>query len=429
MPLAAIPLVLLVALCAQIPLAFIMRRHMRESNLKHGLLIESIEGTETLKTLGAEGVMQGRWENYTAITGKSAVAGRMVSSAVLNFAQMVIQAVTIGIVVWGVYLIAAGEITTGVLIACVILSNRGMAPLAQLAGILTRYQHARAAYISLDGLMRRPLERPRTKRFTHRAQIEGGFEFKSTVFSYPGEEQQALRGVDIRIDPGERVAILGRVGSGKSTLLKLMLKLYSPSEGSVLIDGIDLSQFDPAELRRHIGYVSQEVRLFYGTLRDNIALGSDFVEDRDVVEAAQIAGLESTISQHPSGFGMTIMEGGVGLSGGQKGAVGLARALVRKPRIYVFDEPTASMDHSMEQAFIARMRPLLEGRTLILVTHKPTLLSLVDRVVVLEQGKVLADGPRDKVMAILTGNASAADDNNPLHNAAKSGPVGVASNE
>jgi ATP-binding cassette subfamily C protein LapB len=254
-----------------------------------------------------------------------------------------------------------------------------------------------------------PLERPRNAKFIHRDQYEGGFELKELTFSYPNENLVALSDLTLSIGAGERVAILGRVGSGKSTLLKLMLKLYEPTGGNILVDGIDLRQHDPAELRRQIGYVSQDIRLFYGTLRDNIILGVEFAEDWEVLQAARMAGLGPLISRHGSGLDLLIMEGGIGLSGGQRAAVGLARALIRKPRMFLFDEPTASMDHTMEQAFIARMRPLLEERTLVLVTHKPTLLVLVDRIIVLEDGKVLADGPRDSIVKALMSQEGNAD--------------------
>ncbi len=409
-PLLAVPLVVIAGLIAQIPLAMIMRRYMRETALRHGVLVEAVEGMETLKSHSAEGIMQGRWENYTALTGKTATRSRLVSSLVVNFALLVQQAVTVIVVFWGVSLISEGALTVGGLIACVILSGRALAPLSQVAGLLARYQHARAALFMLDEIMHRPVERPAGRSFLHRPDLSGQLEFSEVSFAYPGQKIAALDKVSLHIRPGERVGILGRVGSGKSTLLRLLMGLYQPVSGAVLADGADIQQLDPTDLRRNLGYVSQDVRLFFGTLRDNVALGWPLAGDREVLEVARITGLDYLVARHPQGFDMTVGEGGEGLSGGQRQAVAIARALLPAPPILLLDEPTSSMDHSTEQTILAHLRRYLQGKTLVLVTHKPSMLALVERLIVLDQGRVVADGPRDKVLRALAtpaGNSGA----------------------
>ena len=406
-PLLAVPLVVGVGLLAQIPLARLMRRHVAETALKHGIVVEAVDGMDTLKALCAEGVMQGRYENYVALTGNTAVQSRMLSAAVVNFAQLVTQLVTVAAVVWGVHLIGAGELTMGALIAVVILSGRGLAPLSQLAGLLTRYQHARASYFMLDELMKKPVERPAGRNFLHREDIRGDIEMRDVSFAYPGSKATALAGVSLRIGAGERVAVLGRVGSGKSTLLKLLIGLYRPQQGSVTIDGADIEQFDPSDLRKRVAYLGQDVRLFHGSLRENISLGAPHADDDAVLNAARIAGLEPLVARHPMGYDQPVGESGAGLSGGQRQAVGLARTLLMQPRVLLLDEPTSSMDHTTEQQFIAHLRRYAEGRTLVVVTHKPSILGLVDRLIVLEEGRVVADGPRDTVLRALTQNANA----------------------
>jgi len=284
----------------------------------------------------------------------------------------------------------------------VILSGRGLAPLGQIAGLMTRYQQARTSLQLLDEVMRKPLERPPGRSFLHRPQLRGEIDFRDVKFTYPQAQIEALKGVSLHISPGEKVGILGRVGSGKSTLLKLLCGLYQPTAGSILLDAADVQQIDPADLRHNMSLVSQDVRLFFGTLRDNVTLGAPLADDEDILEAAEKAGLTRLVNQHPMGFDMPIGEAGEGLSGGQRQAVAIARALLRKTPILLLDEPSAHMDHSTEQAFNRALAADLAGRTLLLVTHKPAMLNLVERLIVFEDGRVLADGPRDKVLAALT---------------------------
>ncbi|MGR8919088.1 MAG: type I secretion system permease/ATPase [Gammaproteobacteria bacterium] len=397
-PLTAVPLVLLVGLLAQIPLSMVIRANQREIAQRHGLLIEAVEGVEMIKAMRAEGLMLGRYEDYSALAGRSANRARTISSVVVHFSAAVQQLVSVVMVFWGVFLIADGELTIGALIACVILIGRGLAPLQQVAALMTRYQQARSAYFTLDALMHQPVEREPGQRFTHRPEVRGAVAMQQVDFTYPHGAMPSLSQVSFRLAPGERVAVLGRVGSGKSTLLRLACGLYAPSAGTVCIDDVDVAQFDPADLRRHIGFVAQEPSLFHGTLRDNIALGNPQADDTAVLEAARLAGLQGLIAGHPDGLQRLVGERGEGLSGGQRQAVANARAFLLEPRILMLDEPTSAMDHNAEASFIAAAREFLADRTLLLVTHKPSMLELVERIIVLDAGRLVLDGPRDDVL-------------------------------
>lgn len=401
-PLLAVPAILVVGLIAQFPLARAMNGYIAESALKHGLLIEAIEGADTLKSLRAEGAMQKRWETFTALTAQTALRSRFISAIVLSFSMLLQQGVTVAIVVWGVYLIGAGQLTVGGLVACSILASRAIAPLSQVAGLLTRFQHARAALRTLNRVMRLPVDRPLDRTFVHRPHLDGAIGLDNVSFAYPGAATGVLQGVAFQLKPGERVALLGRVGAGKSTTLKLLGGLYAPTAGAVLVDGLDLQQIDPADLRAGVAYVSQDVRLFRATLRDNLTLGAPLADDDAILAAARIAGLDRFIAEHPQGLDLMIGERGEGLSGGQKQAVAIARALLRPPRVLLLDEPTSSMDHTTEQAFIAQLKRFTQGRTLVLATHKPAMLDLVERLIVIDGGKVVADGPREVVLKALT---------------------------
>jgi ATP-binding cassette subfamily C protein LapB len=301
----------------------------------------------------------------------------------------------------GVYLIGEGEITLGALIASSILTGRALAPLSSIAALLTRLQQSRVALKSLDELMKAPRERDDDKTFLHRPNLNGELEFKNVSFSYPGQQSVALDKLNIKIEPGERVGVLGRIGSGKSTLARLVLGLYEPNEGSVLADGTDIRQIDPADLRRNVGYVSQDNYLFFGTVRENISFAAPHVGDESVLRAARIAGVSDFLRGHPLGFDMQVGERGMGLSGGQRQSIVIARALLMDPQVLLFDEPTSSMDNSSETAFKERLEEILPGKTLVLVTHRGSLLSLVDRLIILDQGRVVADGTRDKVLTAL----------------------------
>ena len=401
-PVLAIPVALTLGLLVQGPLSRVMRENFAMNAQKHGLLVEAIDGLETVKGLSAEGRMQGLWEKSLTVTARTALKSHLLSSVATNFTNFTQQIVYVLVIIAGVYRISEGGLTTGGLVAVSILAGRALIPLAQVAGLLTRYQHARMALKSLNRLMSMAVERPAGKIFMQRPAVSGEIEFSKVKFSYPGQPIPALDGVSFRIARGERVAFLGRIGSGKSTAAKLILGFYFADDGNVLVDGADIQQIDPVDLRRQIGYVPQDVRLFYGTVRANIAMGHLDVDDEDILRAAQLAGVDRIVARHPSGFDMPVGEQGRGLSGGQRQAIAGARAMVGDPAIVVLDEPTSAMDQNTEQAYIQAMRRFAEGRTLILVTHKPSLLALVDRLIVLDSGRVLVDGPKDRVLQALT---------------------------
>ena len=373
----------------------------RASAQRNATLVEGLVGIETVKALGAEAVIQGKWESSATLVASVGARLRLLAATATNGALWVQQMVSLATVVIGVYLIRDGALTMGGLIACYLLSSRAMAPIGQVAGLLVQYHSAATAFESLDELMKRPVERPPEMRFTSRPALRGEIEFRNVGFAYREGEEAVLREVSFRIRAGEKVAVLGRVGSGTTTLEKLILGLYRPGSGAVLVDGIDLRQLDPAELRRNIGYVPQDVTLFYGSLRDNIAMGLPQADDAAVARAARIAGLAEFVDAHPHGYGMLVGERGESLSGGQRQAVAVARALIADPPILLLDEPTAAMDHASEEALKQQLREHAAGKTMIVVTHRTSLLDLVDRIIVVDAGRIVADGPKAQVVDAL----------------------------
>ncbi|XKE47154.1 type I secretion system permease/ATPase [Halomonas organivorans] len=401
--LVGIAFVLLYALAAQGKLHELSETTWRVSAQRNATLVESVSQLETLKALRSESRIQGIWERASAFLSRTAAQLRLISSSVSSVALWAQHSVAVAVIIIGVYLIIQGDLTQGGLIAAYLLSSRAMAPVSQAAALLTQYHQASTALQSLDRVMQLPVERPEGQRFVDRPVVRGEIRFDKVTFRYPDERRDALREVSVSIEPGEKVALLGRVGCGKSTLNKLVLGLYEPTAGAVRLDGVDIRQFDPVQLRRHIGYVPQDVSLFYGSLRDNVlaGAGSDGVDDDTLLRALRLSGLNELVDGHPDGVDLNVGERGQRLSGGQRQQVAIARALVQDPRILLLDEPTSSMDHSAEEAFKARLREFARGKTLILVSHRTSLLTLVDRIVVIDAGKVVADGPRDKVVEAL----------------------------
>lgn len=373
----------------------------RAAAQRNATLIEGLVGIETIKAIGAESVIQTRWERSAALLARVGAQLRLLSATTTNGAMWVQQMVSVAFIVTGVYLIGAGELTMGGLIACYLLSSRAMAPVGQVAGLLVQYHTAATALDSLDEVMKRPVERPEDVKFVSRQGLRGEIELRDVSFGYGEGEAPALRNVSLRISPGERVGILGRVGSGKTTLEKLILGLYQPTSGAVLIDGIDLRQLDPAELRRNIGYVPQDVTLFYGSLRDNITMAAPLADDAAVLRAAGVAGILEFANSHAHGFGMHVGERGESLSGGQRQGVAIARAVVGDPPILLLDEPTAAMDHASEEEVKRQLGAFAAGKTMIVITHRTSLLDLVDRIVVIDAGRIVADGPKAQVVEAL----------------------------
>ena len=406
-PLLAVVLVLVTGLIVQIPLRALVRDSFRESEEKLGLLFETLGGLETIKSTRAEGRMRHRWETSVALSARTSMRARLISMVALNVTATLTQLSTIGIVVYGVILIREGSLTVGALIACVLLAGRTLAPLFQVAQFLTRLNQARISLGTLNQVMAMPVERSTQRSYLHRPRLDGRIAFQDVSFRYAGAPVAAIQGASFAIESGERVGIIGRVGSGKSTLHKLLLGLYEPDDGSILLDGTESRQIDPVDLRRNIGCVPQEVVLFRGTIRENIAIGSPQASDAAVLRAAELATADDFVSRHPTGYDRPVGERGELLSGGQRQAIAAARAILHEPPIVLLDEPTSSMDSSTEARFKKNLDEAITGKTLILITHRASLLSLVNRLIVLEAGAVVADGPKDAVLqAIAEGKVS-----------------------
>ena len=402
-----IPVIL--AIVAVVIYAYVVQHKMqalaettyRAGALRNATLIESLTALETIKTQGAEGIMQSKWEKSVAFVSRVNNQMRFLSAAATNGAMEVQQLVNVVTIIVGVYLIGEGMLSMGGLIACTMLASRAVAPLGQMVGLLMQYHNAKTSLASLDEVMKKPVERPGDAVFVHRPELRGEIEFDKVEFAYPGPSIAAIKGVSCRIPAGERVVVIGRVGSGKTTLQKLLLGLYQPTAGAVMIDGVDLRQLDPADLRRNIGYVSQDPTLFYGTLRDNIAIGAPYADDAAILAAAEVAGLTEFVNRHPEGFDMLIGERGESLSGGQRQGVAIARAFLMDPPILLLDEPTSSMDYTSEQQFKQQLKTFAAHKTVIIVTHRNSLLDLATRIIVVDDGQVVANGPRDQVMQAL----------------------------
>lgn len=399
----------LLAIVVVIIYAYILQHKMHELSettyragaLRNATLIESLTALETIKTQGAESVMQSKWEKSVAFVSRVNNQMRFLSAAATNGAMEIQQLVNVVVVIAGVYLIGDGQLSMGGLIACTMLTSRAVAPLGQMVGLLMQYHNAKVSLTSLDEVMNKPVERPADASFVHRPELKGNIEFRDVEFTYPNAAVSALKGFSCKIAAGDKVVVIGRIGSGKTTLQKLLLGLYQPTGGAVSIDGVDLRQLDPADLRRNIGYVAQDVTLFYGSLRDNIAIGAPYADDATIVAAADAAGLTDFVNRHPDGFDMMIGERGDSLSGGQRQGVAIARALLMDPPILLLDEPTSAMDFSSEQQFKERLRRVAAHKTVIIVTHRNSLLDLATRVIVVDEGRIVADGPRDQVIQAL----------------------------
>jgi len=407
-PLAAIPLIIIVSLLIQWPLARLMKENLREGSIKQGILIESVDGLESLKAAGGEGFMQLRWDRYSALISKTSMKSRLLSGLASNSVSTIQQLQTVALVCWGVYLIADGDLSMGGLIGTVILSSRITAPLGQIVGLAVRFQQARAAMKSINELMRKPTDRDRSRRYLAAPQLSGTLTLKNISFSWPASDgiprPAAISNVSLTLNPGERVAILGRIGSGKSTLLRLMARLYQANQGQILMDGLDALQIDPADWRAEVGFVGQDSRLFYGTLRENIQIGHPGCSTSAFLSVCRLTGLDQMAQRHPLGYEMPIGENGQGLSGGQQQLVVLARCLLAQPKLLLMDEPTSAMDTQTETLFLKRLAAATHHQTLVVVTHRFSVLNQVDRIIVMEEGKVVLDGPKADVLARLSQN-------------------------
>jgi ATP-binding cassette subfamily C protein LapB len=401
-PALVLPLVILVSYLAQRRFRPLIQDIFAESARKTAMLVETLHSLEAIKASQAEGEIQARWERTQGTLADLSLRSRLGSLTTLNLIQLIGQIATVALVIAGVYAIQQGALTIGGLIACTILTGRALAPMNQIANILSRYQHAMAAYQTIDHLMTIPGERDFKHQFLHRANLKPAVTFRNVVFSYPGQPHPALNGVDFTIRSGEKVAILGPTGSGKSTVQRLISKLYLPTAGNIQIDQTDLHQIDPVDLRRQISYLPQEPTLLAGNVRDNIRLGQPSASDEAILLAADTAGIKNYFDQHPQGFDFQIGERGAYLSGGQRQGVAIARALINQGDLILLDEPSNAMDRQSEQRLIHELKGHCRDKTLIIVTHRMDLLALVDRIIILQAGKVVADGATQAVLEQLS---------------------------
>ncbi|MDL2316233.1 type I secretion system permease/ATPase [Desulfovibrio sp. OttesenSCG-928-A18] len=400
-PLVAVPIVICAGLFLQFPLQQVTEKGFKENMQKNALLVEIINGLETIKTTMAEGRIQHAWERVVGMSAASNNQTKRMSNLSVTMTIVITQLVSVFIIVWGVYRISEGLLSMGELIACNMMAGRAMAPLSQVASMLTRLQNSRMALKSLDALMSLETEKPEAGEYVEFGHLEHSLTLEELCFKYPATERFALEKVNMHIKPGEKVGIIGRMGSGKSTLGRMCVGLYQPTEGAVKLGGVDIRQLDMVDLRSRIGYVSQDNYLFYGTVRENISFGALNADDRMILRAANIAGVTDFVRAHPAGFGMPVGERGMSLSGGQRQSVAIARALLQDPDIIILDEPSSNMDNSSELALKQRLGATLGNKTLILVTHRLSMLDLVERLVVMDNGRIVADGPKNAVLNAL----------------------------
>jgi ATP-binding cassette, subfamily C, bacterial LapB len=396
-PIVTIALIVLYSIIIQIPLRRSIEEGQKTASQKNAVLIESLYNAESVKLNNAEGVMQKQWENAVGNIADWGVKTRQLSQSSSSFAMVAQQLTTVIIVIVGVYQISEGNMSMGALVASVMLTGRALGPMAQVAGLATRYNQAKSAFTSLNEIMSSPVENPDDVKFVHRPVFKGEFQFEAVNFAYPDQEQAAVSAININIKQGEKVAIIGRIGSGKSTLGKLMTGLYTPDSGAIRIDGVDLRQVNPTDLRRNIGAVSQDVNLFYGSIKDNIVMGVPYMEDDAIIRAADLSGVSEFANRKPSGLDSIVGERGALLSGGQRQSIAIARALLFDPPILILDEPTASMDNTTESRMKRRLIEGVKDKTLILITHKASMLDMVDRIIVMDNGRLIADGPKAQV--------------------------------
>jgi ATP-binding cassette subfamily C protein LapB len=396
-PALMVPIVILIGWLTHPALERLAARSLGEAMLKQSVLVEAIGGLETVKTSGAAPRQQRRWLQAVEQHSDSSLRQRLVSAIGVTFATSAGTISYAGVVIVGVNMIAEQELTMGGLIACSILAGRAIAPLAQISQLLTRLTSTRTAYRQINAMMELPPEGPEGDALKL-GKVEGKIEFRNVGFRYPGAPERALDEVSFTINPGEHVALLGRVGSGKSTIARLILGLYPPEEGLIMIDGTDLRQLAPADLRAQVGAAMQESVLLTGSVRENIVLDRKQVDDAELIRAAEISGTHQFMGQIANGYDLRLADRGEGLSGGQRQSIAIARALAGRPPIVVMDEPSSAMDAQTETGLIQRLQSELQGRTLVLITHRPPLLQLVQRIILLDKGKVVADGAREAVL-------------------------------
>jgi ATP-binding cassette, subfamily C, bacterial LapB len=400
-PIVAFPLALGIGHFLQKPLTATLERTMALGAERQSSLIETLAGLDAVKVNNAESERQYQWEQTIGTLSRLELRVKVLSGLAMNITLLIQQLAGVAMIIFGVYQIIDGHLSMGGLVACYMLSGRALGPLAQLSGLLTRYQQAKVTMVSVDQMMELPQERNFDERPFSRQVLQGAMEFRNLNFTYPNQQTLALQGINLVVRPGEKIGIIGRSGSGKSSLAKLLVGLYQPDSGALMVDGVDIRQIDVSELRHNIGYVAQDIQLLAGTLRDNLVSGARYVDDETVLQAAELAGVHEFARLHPQGYELQVGERGQNLSGGQRQNVALARALLLNPPILLLDEPTSAMDNTGEERLKQRLQAVIENKTVILVTHRASLLSLVDRLLVIDRGQILADGPKAAVMEAL----------------------------
>lgn len=395
-----VPLMIIPAILAQRPLAKLAREGMRESSIRNAILVESVQGIEDIKLLRAESRFQNQWNHMNEMSADISMKQRKIVGVMTAWTQKV-QGLTYALVVLvGCFAVISGEMTTGALVACSILSSRMLAPIAQITGVLGRLQQAKVAKSSLDELMKKPVDQPNRAHLIHRSVLLGDYQLNGTLFKYNQDDAKPnLAIAQLAIRAGEKIAILGRNGAGKSTLLQLLSGMQMPQQGNIYLDGLDLSLIDPADIRRDTGLLNQSAHLFYGTIRENLTLGAPLASDDDLIQALKMTGAWSFVQDKKEGLDHLVLEGGLGFSGGQRQALLLSRLLIRQPNIVLLDEPTASIDDVAEKQFIDHLMNWMGHRTLIVATHRRAVLALVDRIIVMNEGKIVMDGPRDQILS------------------------------
>lgn len=368
---------------------------------KNAHLIESLHSIQTLKTLGASNYSQWVWEESSSTIANKSMRARVLSSSIMVITNLLVQLNTVGLIIFGIYRISELELSLGGLIATVMLSSRAVAPMGQIASLITSFEQTRTAYRTLDELMKKSVERPEGKIFVRRPEFEGSITFKNVKFNYPDAVKESLSDISFHINPGEHVGIIGKVGSGKTSLLKLMVGLYDADEGSISIDHIDINQIDPADLRHHIGYLSQDIDLIRGTIRHNLAYKDLQANDEKLLQASRISGVDLFVNKLPQGFDTDVGENGGFLSGGQRQSIALGRATLLNEPMLILDEPTNSFDNTTESVVKKRLFDYTRDKTLVLVTHKAPMLDLVERLIVVDEGRIVMDGPKQEILNAL----------------------------
>lgn len=394
-----VPLMLLPGILVQKPLARLAKEGMRESAIRNALLVEAVQGIEDIKLLRAENRFQNQWNHMNDVSAEVSMQQRKIVGILTAWTQK-LQGLSYALVVLvGCFAVMEGEMTTGALVACSILASRMLAPISQLSGVLGKFQQAKTAKSGLDELMKKSVDHPEQAQLVHRPVLHGDYHLNKVIFQYDDNQQKPnLTIADLQIKAGEKIALLGRNGAGKSTLLQLLSAMQHANQGQVTLDGIDISLLDPLDVRRDMALLNQHAQLFFGTIRENLILGAPLASDDELIKILKMTGAWQFIQEKKEGLDHMVMEQGQGFSGGQRQALLLARLLICQPNILLLDEPTAWLDEVSEKQLIDALNTWLGQRTMVVATHRRAVLELVDRIIVLQDGKIVMDGPRDQIL-------------------------------